>query len=68
MKSKLTALICPQWSNIDHTEIDCHISTTQFGNLLFPFTASLNDIEPHGRAIFADIVAGNYGVILKEKS
>lgn len=63
MESILTSLTNPQWSNAEHTMIDCNISTTQFGNLILPFTASQNDIEPHGCAIFADIVSGKYGLI-----
>jgi hypothetical protein len=43
--------------------IDCEITTSQFGDEVLPFTANLNDCEPHGRAIFADIVAGFYGEI-----
>jgi hypothetical protein len=43
--------------------IDCKITTSQFGDEVLPFTASQNDCEAHGRAIFADIVAGKYGEI-----
>jgi len=43
--------------------IDCEITTSQFGNEILPFTASQNDCEAHGRAIFADLVAGVYGEI-----
>jgi hypothetical protein len=28
-----------------------------------PFTADANDVEAHGRLIFADIVSGKYGDI-----
>jgi hypothetical protein len=62
MQSQLTSLINPQWINEEHTMIDCLITTTQFDEVL-PFTANKNDIEPHGRAIFADIVSGKYGTI-----
>lgn len=63
MQATLTSLINPAWSNSEHTAIDCLITTSQFGAEVLPFTADQNDIEPHGRAIFADIVAGAYGVI-----
>jgi hypothetical protein len=43
--------------------IDCEITTSQFGDEILPFTASANDVEAHGRGIFADIVAGKYGPI-----
>jgi hypothetical protein len=43
--------------------IDCEITTSQFGVEVLPFTASASDVEPHGRAIFKDLVAGKYGTI-----
>jgi hypothetical protein len=43
--------------------IDCEITTSQFGDEVLPFTASPTDEEAHGRAIFADIVSGKYGLI-----
>jgi hypothetical protein len=43
--------------------IDCEITTSQFGAEVLPFTADQNDVEAHGRAMFADLVAGKYGPI-----
>jgi hypothetical protein len=63
MQTTLTSLIAPQWANAEHTSIDCEITTSQFGDEALPFTAAQNDVEPHGRAIFADLVAGAYGPI-----
>jgi hypothetical protein len=63
MQATLTSLTNPVWANEAHTMIDCQITTSQFGDEVLPFTASQNDVEPHGRAIFADIVAGAYGPI-----
>lgn len=63
MQASLTSLINPIWSNAEKTRIDCEITTSQFGAEILPFTADQFDIEPHGRAIFADIVAGTYGPI-----
>lgn len=63
MQATLTSLTNPVWSNAGHTTIDCNITTSQFGLEVLPFTADQNDVEPHGRAIFADIVAGVYGAI-----
>lgn len=63
MQSILTSLSNPVWVNAEHTLIDCVITTSQFGDELLPFTADMNDVEPHGRAIFAAIVAGEYGHI-----
>lgn len=63
MQSTLTSVSNPVWSNAEHTAIDCEITTSQFGDEVLSFTASPNDVESHGRAIFADIVAGKYGSI-----
>jgi hypothetical protein len=63
MQATLTSLVNPRWANEAQTMIDCEITTSQFGNEILPFTASPSDVEPHGRAIFADIVSGVYGPI-----
>jgi hypothetical protein len=63
MQALLTSLTNPVWANAEYTAINCNITTSQFGDEVLPFTASQNDVEPHGRAIFADIVAGKYGDI-----
>lgn len=63
MQAELTSLSNPVWVDADHTAINCAITTSQFGTEVLPFTASPNDPEAHGRAIFADIVAGKYGPI-----
>ena len=63
MQAFLTSLSNPRWSNVEHTTIDCEITTSQLGDEVLPFTADQNDVEAHGRAIFASIVAGNYGPI-----
>lgn len=63
MQSELTSLSNPRWSNAAHTTIDCEITTSQFGEEVLPFTADKNDVEPHGRTIFDDIVTGKYGPI-----
>ena len=63
MQAVLTSLSNPRWSNAEHTRIDCEITTSQFGDEVLPFTADMNDVAAHGRAIFASIVAGQYGPI-----
>lgn len=63
MQSTLTSLTNPIWANAEHTLINCVITTSQFGDEQLPFTANQNDVESHGRAIFASIVAGEYGSI-----
>jgi hypothetical protein len=63
MQSTLTSVTNPRWADEAHTMIDCEITTSQFGDEVLPFTASVNDPEPHGRGIYADVVAGVYGPI-----
>jgi hypothetical protein len=63
MQAQLTSLTNPVWADAEHTRIDCEITTSQFGDEILPFTADQNDVEAHGRGIFADIVAGHYGPI-----
>lgn len=63
MQATLTSVSIPRWANAEHTMIDCEITTSQLGDEVLPFTASQSDVEPHGRAIFADLVAGKYGAI-----
>lgn len=63
MQATLTSLSNPVWADAEHTMIDCVITTSQLGDKQLPFTASPNDVEAHGRAIYADIVAGKYGAI-----
>lgn len=63
MQVTITSVANPQWANAEHTAIDCSITTTSFGNQVLPFTADQNDVEEHGRALFAAIQAGDYGSI-----
>lgn len=63
MQATLTSVANPRWADKDQTAIDCEITTSQFGDEVLPFTARGNDPEAHGRAIFADLLAGKYGPI-----
>lgn len=63
MQAILTSLKNPRWANVEKTVIKCEITTSQFGDEILPFAACLNDVEPHGRAIFQDIIDGKYGTI-----
>ena len=63
MEHILTSLTSPIWADAEHTAIDCLITTSQFGAEILPFRADQNDVAAHGRAIFADLVAGKYGAI-----
>jgi hypothetical protein len=63
MQATLTSLSNPRWVNAEHTAIDCDITTSQFGDEVLPFTASSNDVEAHGRALFSQLVNGVFGHI-----
>lgn len=63
MQVTITSVANPQWANAEHTAIDCNITTARYGNQMLPFTADQNDVEEHGRLLFAEIQAGNYGPI-----
>lgn len=63
MQSQLISLLNPRWADSEHTMIDCEITTSQFGEEVLPFTASVDDVELHGRLVFKDIVDGLYGPI-----
>ena len=63
MYTTLTSLKDPKWANEEQTSINCVITTSQLGTEELPFTASPSDPEAHGRQIFADLVAGKYGLI-----
>jgi hypothetical protein len=63
MQAILTSLKNPVWSNAEPTTIDCIITTSQFGDEELPFTADKNDVEPHGRILFARLVDGEFGSI-----
>lgn len=63
MQASLTSLINPKWANAEHTLIDCIITTSQYGDELLPFTANPLDVENHGKAIFEQLIKGNFGMI-----
>ena len=63
MKVKITSVANPVWADEEKTLIDCQITISEFGSEVMPFTATANDVEEHGRVLFAELVNGKYGVI-----
>lgn len=63
MKVLITSVTNPSWADAEGSAITCDITTSQFGDEILSFIASPNDPEAHGRAIFADLIAGEYGLI-----
>lgn len=56
------ALTNPIYADASGDVINCEITFDNIGNPL-PFTANANDVEEHGRAVYAALVAGEYGPI-----
>jgi hypothetical protein len=54
----------PVWANAEHTMIDITVRFAEIPEDL-PFTASPNDCEAHGRAIFAAAASGEYGSVVE---
>lgn len=52
----LLSLAGAQWANREQTLINVTATFEALGDI--PFTASANDVEPHGRDIFKHLVAG----------
>ena len=63
MQTTLTSVSNPKWANEEKTVIDCEIKMSDFGDEVFPFSATSYDPEEHGRKIFSDLLAGVYGPI-----
>ncbi|MFH2082061.1 MAG: hypothetical protein ABIK08_11320 [Pseudomonadota bacterium] len=58
---KILSVKNPKWVDASHTAIDLTVTFKDIGTV--PFTASADDVEPHGAALFADAVAGKYGAV-----
>jgi hypothetical protein len=52
----------PEWADEEHTMINLIVKWEHLSEA-HPFTASLSDPEKHGKKLFQDAVAGNYGEI-----
>lgn len=59
----ITSVTNPRWVDEAQTLIDCDVTTDATGNVVFPYTANKNDLEPSGRLIFELCVAGEFGEI-----
>lgn len=58
-----TQVFNPQWANAEHTAINCDVDFDDLREELVPFTAVASGDYEHSHQIFAECVAGNYGVI-----
>lgn len=53
----------PVWANKNHTAIDVEVKFKEITGGFLPFTATKNDKEIHGKKIFKNCLAGEYGEI-----
>lgn len=58
---KINSATNPEFANADSTAIKLTIDTDKFG--VIPFTATSNDVEAHGRDLFARALAGEFGPV-----
>lgn len=63
MNIQLISAANPRYSNAESTAVllDCEFS--HFPGEVMPFNATANDIEPHGKNIYARAIAGEFGPI-----
>ena len=52
-----------KYSSEDNSTIDCEAKFVGFPDEWIPFTANSNDVEQHGKDIFANAEKGDYGEI-----
>lgn len=54
-------IYAPVWADADHTAINVTIDSDEYGTI--PFTATPDDVEGYGRAIYDAAAAGVFGEI-----
>ena len=60
---KYTRVLNPTWANAEHTTINCDVDFDDLREELVPFAANASGDYEHSHQIFAECVAGKYGVI-----
>jgi hypothetical protein len=60
--ANVVSITNPVFATADGTAIDCVLQVDAFPDPV-PFTASVNDVEAHGRKIYVDLIACVYGDI-----
>lgn len=58
-----TSVTNPVWLDSTHKMISAEVVFPELGDTPVKFNACASDVEPHGRAIFADLLADKYGPI-----
>lgn len=59
------AVLNARWANAEGTIIVVDVKFAHLPDFV-PFAAMANDVEEHGRALFAALINGNYGSIAGE--
>lgn len=65
---QLLNAINPVWFDAEHTSINLTIRISLVPNEDIPFLANPNDVEVHGREIFALAAAGEFGTVAEFNS
>jgi hypothetical protein len=60
---KYTKVLNPQWANVEHTLLNCDVDFDDLKEELVPFTAVASGDYEHSHQIFAECIAGDYGII-----
>jgi hypothetical protein len=63
MKFNLKSGKNPIWKNSENTLINLEVTFVEFGDEILPFTAHPDDVEEHGRDIYARAINGEFGAI-----
>ncbi len=59
---KLISASNPVFSNVTGSQINLDVQFEEFSTPI-PFTACPDDVEPHGKEIFAKALAGEFGIV-----
>lgn len=53
----------PTYANLEHTAVNLEVRFAKFSDVFLPFTAVPDDVEEHGRILYENAIAGEYGPI-----
>jgi len=53
----------PKYTTVDQSVIELSVQFVEFGDAVLPFGATQDDVEEHGRELYARALAGEFGPI-----
>jgi hypothetical protein len=59
----IKSAISPKYITVDNSTIELQVMFEEFGDSILPFAAMANDVEEHGRELYARAIAGEFGEI-----